>query len=130
MGEIDAAGVRALASRIRLFDSAERQHRPPAVVERAIVAKQVLAITYRDKNGEASTRVIEPVAVLGVRPHWYLWAWCRSREAPRSFRLDRIIEAVMTDETVPDRGLDPVDLELTELVGRGILGSWAEHPST
>jgi predicted DNA-binding transcriptional regulator YafY len=65
---------------------------------------------------------VEPVAVLGVRPHWYLWAWCRSRQAPRSFRLDRITDAVMTDEAVPDRGLDPADLELTELVGRGILG--------
>jgi len=65
---------------------------------------------------------VEPVAVLGVRPHRYLGAWCRWRQEPRSFRLDRIPGAVMTDEAVPDRGLDPVDLELTELVGRGILG--------
>ncbi len=28
----------------------------------------------------------------------------------------------MSGEAVPDRGLDPANLELTELVGRGILG--------
>lgn len=122
LGEVDAEGVRELASRIRLFDRAHGQSRSSAVIERAIVAQQVLDITYRDKTGETSTRAVEPVAVLGVRPHWYLWAWCRLRQGPRSFRLDRITDAVMSDEPVPDRGLDPANLELTELVGRGILG--------
>jgi predicted DNA-binding transcriptional regulator YafY len=121
--EVDAAGVRQLASRIRLFDSADGQGRPSVAVERALVAQQVLEITYRDKTGEASKRTVEPIALLGVRPHWYLWAYCRLRQGPRSFRLDRIIDAVMIEEAVPDRGLDPADLELTELIGRGILGS-------
>ncbi len=122
LGQGDAEGVRELAARIRLFDRPDAPGRPSAVVERAIVAQRVLDITYRDKAGEASTRTVEPVAVLGVRPHWYLWGWCRLRQQPRSFRLDRITDAVMTDEVVPDRGLDPAGLELTELVGRGILG--------
>ncbi len=122
LGQGDAEGVRELAARIRLFDRPDAPGRPCAVVERAIVAQRVLDITYRDKAGEASTRTVEPVAVLGVRPHWYLWGWCRLRQQPRSFRLDRITDAVMTDEVVPDRGLDPAGLELTELVGRGILG--------
>ena len=30
---------------------------------------------------------------------------------------------VLMDEAAPDRGLDPADLDLAELVGRGILGS-------
>ena len=123
LGEVDAEGVRELAARIRLFDRADGHSRSSAVIERAVVAQQVLDITYRDKTGETSTRAVEPVAVLGVRPHWYLWAWCRLRHGPRSFRLDRITGAVMTDEPVPDRGLDPASLELTELVGRGILGT-------
>jgi predicted DNA-binding transcriptional regulator YafY len=123
LAEVDADGVQDLASRIRVYDRPDDQNRPSAIVERAIVAKQVLEITYRDKTGETSTRTVEPVAVLGVRPHWYLWAWCRSRNDPRSFRLDRIIDAAMTDDVAPDRGLDPAALELAELVGRGILGS-------
>jgi predicted DNA-binding transcriptional regulator YafY len=125
LGAVDAEGVRELASRIRLFGDAADGERGPssAVVERAIVAQQVLDITYRDKSGQSSTRAVEPIAVLGVRPHWYLWGWCRLRQEPRSFRLDRITDAVITPEAVPDRGLDPADLELSELVGRGILGN-------
>ncbi len=89
----------------------------------AVISRRVLEITYRDKSGEVSIRMVEPVAVLGVKPHWYLWGWCRLRQAPRSFRLDRITDAVMTDEVMTERGLDPTTLELTELIGRGILGT-------
>lgn len=120
--EVDAEGARELAARIRLFDARPGSPRPPAVVEHAIVQRRVLELDYVDKAGVRSARVVEPVAVLGVHPNWYLWAWCRLREAPRAFRLDRIRGAVMFDEVAPDRGLDPGTVEIPELIGRGILG--------
>ena len=123
LNAVDADGAHELASRIRLFDTRPSQPRPPAVAEHAIVQRRVLEIDYIDKRDERTVRVVEPVAVLGVQPSWYLWAWCRLREAPRAFRLDRIRGAVMTDEIAPDRGLDPTKLELTEQIGRGILGA-------
>ncbi len=88
--QVDADGAHEPASRIRLFDTRPSQPRPPAVVEHAIVQRRVLEIDYVDKNYERTLRVVEPVAVLGMQPHWYLWAWCRLREAPRGFRLDRL----------------------------------------
>ena len=60
--------------------------------------------------------------MLGVQPNWYLWAWCRLRDAPRAFRLDRIHGAVMTDEIAPDRGLDPAEVEIPDLIGPRIMG--------
>ncbi len=83
----------------------------------------VLEIGYTDKTGEGTSRVVEPIAVLGMHPNWYLWAWCRLRESPRSFRLDRITGAVMLDERSPDRGLDPSQVEIPDLIGRGIFGT-------
>ena len=123
LGEVDAEGTRALASRVRLYEVADDRPRPPAVVEHAIVQQRVLEITYLDKEGRPSSRTVEPIAVLGVRPNWYLWAWCRLRTGPRTFRLDRIDGARMLDEVVPDRGLDATEIELTDLIGRGILGN-------
>lgn len=120
--EVDAEGTRELAARVRLFDVGPGRARPPAVVEHAIVQRRVLELDYTDKTGAPTTRVVEPVAVLGVHPNWYLFAWCRLRDAPRAFRLDRVRGAVMFDETAPDRGLDPSSLEIPELIGRGILG--------
>jgi predicted DNA-binding transcriptional regulator YafY len=121
--EVDADGTRELAARVRLFrrddDDAPR---PPGVVEHAIVQRRVVELEYVDKSGTPTTRVVEPVAVLGVRPNWYLWGWCRLRSAPRAFRLDRIRGAVMTDESAPDRGLDATRLAIPQLIGRGILG--------
>ena len=73
LGHDDEEGVRELASRIRLFHPADRSSRFAAVVERAIVIRKALEIAYSDKACEVSQRSVEPVAVLGVRPHWYLW---------------------------------------------------------
>ena len=121
--QVDADGAQELARRIRVFDTRPSRPRPPAVVEHAIVQRRVLEIDYVDKEHAGTTRVVEPVAVLGMHPNWYLWAWCRLRDAPRAFRLDRIRGAVMTDELATDRGMDPAQLELTEQIGRGILGT-------
>ena len=122
LSEVDADGAQELAKRIRLFDARPSRPRPPAVVEHAIVQRRVLEIDYVDKQDVRTVRVVEPVAVLGLHPHWYLWGWCRLRDAPRAFRLDRIAGAVMTDEVAPDRDMDASQLEITEQIGRGILG--------
>jgi predicted DNA-binding transcriptional regulator YafY len=121
--EVDAESTRELAARVRLFDDgAAGGHRSLAAVERAIVERRVVEIHYVDKVDEFTARTVEPVAVLGVQPYWYLWAYCRLRQAPRAFRLDRIRSATILEERVQDRGLDPADIEVPELIGRGILG--------
>lgn len=123
MREVDAESTRELAARVRLFDNGKNDQRPLAAVERAIVETRVLNIDYIDKSGAASSRTVEPVAVLGVQPHWYLWAWCRLRSEPRAFRLDRINAATVLDEQSPNRGLDPASIEMPDLINRGILGT-------
>ncbi|MEM7342287.1 MAG: WYL domain-containing protein [Actinomycetota bacterium] len=120
--EVDADGTRELAGRVRLFDDGASAHPALSAVEQAIVEQRVVEIHYSDKKSELTTRTIEPAAVLGVQPHWYVWAYCRLRDAPRAFRLDRIRSATLLDERVTDRGLDPADIELPYLIGRGILG--------
>jgi predicted DNA-binding transcriptional regulator YafY len=122
LGEVDAASAQELAARVRLFDTRPGRPRPPAVVEHAIVGRRVLRLDYVDRTGVPTGRIVEPIGVFGLHPNWYLWAWCRLREAPRSFRLDRIAGAVMLDEVAPDRGIDAAHVEIPELIGRGILG--------
>lgn len=121
--EVDAESTRELAARVRLFDDGEVAQGSLASVERAIVEQRVVEIRYVDKTDESTTRTVEPVAVLGVKPYWYLWGFCRLRQAPRAFRLDRIRSATIRDEPIQDRGLNPADVELPYLIGRGILGN-------
>ncbi len=120
--EVDAESTRELAMRVRLFGSDDDAARPLPEIERAIVERRVVEIEYEDKHGEATTRTVEPVSVMGVRDNWYMWGYCRLREAPRVFRFDRIRAATELDELAPDRGLDPSDIELPDLINRGILG--------
>jgi predicted DNA-binding transcriptional regulator YafY len=105
--DVDADGARALAQRIYLFDNKRfARSRPPAAVEQAILEGRVVTLQYVDRNGAVSDRKVEPLAVVGDAPHWYLWGWCRLRDEPRAFRIDRIRGAVLHEEIAPDRSLD------------------------
>lgn len=45
---------------------------------------------HHGTTGEMSERVVDPIQVLTVNGHLYLEAWCRTAEAVRTFRVDRI----------------------------------------
>ncbi|MEJ3744381.1 WYL domain-containing protein [Actinomycetes bacterium KLBMP 9797] len=75
--------------------------------EEAVVRRAVLAIDYVDRHGTASRRLVEPVALLGDGPLWYLVGWCRLRGGEREFRLDRVRRATATLEVAPSRPLAP-----------------------
>jgi proteasome accessory factor C len=65
-----------------------------AALQRALEARRKLRLTYRggDKR-EPSERTVRPYALVIASGRWFALAHCESRDAVRSFRLDRI-EAV------------------------------------
>ena len=64
----------------------------PTELSEAINSGKRLFIKYMDKDGETSERWISPNQVIGLADYIYLQAYCHTREAERTFRLDRIIE--------------------------------------
>ncbi len=84
----------------------------------AITQRRVVVIDYL-KEGEEnpSERLVEPYSFERVLPNWLIHTWDRSSEGERSFRLDRMRSARMTDETFePREGFDPHFLEVTRPV--------------
>ncbi len=69
---------------------------------RAMAEHRLVEIAYVDAEGEASQRVVEPYTFGRELPYWYVYCWDRSRDAERSFRLDRIRAA-----TILEAGFDP-----------------------
>jgi DNA polymerase-3 subunit epsilon len=67
----------------------------PTELSEAIYSGKRLFIKYVDRNGEVSERWITPKDVIGLSDYIYLRAHCHTREAERSFRLDRIIEVAV-----------------------------------
>ncbi|MGN6240718.1 MAG: helix-turn-helix transcriptional regulator [Cellulosimicrobium cellulans] len=77
-------------------------------VEQSLAGARVLAIRYRDGRGATSARRVEPVLLAHTEGRWYLVAWCRSREAIRWFRLERVERADLTAQTYAPRPVEDV----------------------
>jgi len=58
----------------------------------AIRTGKRIRFAYQSHDGTASHRQIEPYAVMHTDGRWYLIGHCLSREALRTFRLDRVSE--------------------------------------
>ena len=97
-----------LVSHIRVVQgpSARPVHPVSDVIQQALIDSVAVELNYRDSQSRDTVRVVEPAGVVGTRSGWYLAAFCRLRQAPRAFRLDRIVSAHLTHEPVRPRSLD------------------------
>ncbi|MEV4892753.1 WYL domain-containing protein [Nonomuraea sp. NPDC055795] len=85
----DAAGGGALELRVDTRDPAF-----PALWD-AVRDRRVVRFDYRSAGSEnVRTRTVEPWGVVSRRGRWYLAGFDRDRDAPRAFRLSRIIGQV------------------------------------
>ncbi|MET0693787.1 MAG: YafY family protein [Propionibacteriaceae bacterium] len=108
----DARAAHELAGRIHLLDLDDDVAPVPALVADAVSRRRVLRIGYRTRDGITTTRDIEPLGYVGKTAHWYLVAWCRTRNALRAFRTDRIASVTITAEVPEPRTLDSDDLDI------------------
>lgn len=65
-----------------------------------------LEFDYLSARGERERRRVDALRVESVDADWYLRGWCHLREAVRTFRLDRISGAVVTDAAIEHRESD------------------------
>lgn len=71
-----------------------------ALLREAASAGRVVNLTYTSLGtGETTKRDIEAWAVFSTLGNWYVSAWCRRADAERVFRLDRIRDLQITDDT-------------------------------
>lgn len=116
MSSTSREGARELVGRIHLLQQRGQLEATPVVraVETAVVQRKVLELDYVDRSGQHTDhRLVEPYGLAGGQDHWYLMAWCRMRDGGRTFRLDRIHGARVTDEPAPDRQLHEVAGDIT-----------------
>ena len=72
-------------------------------LSQAIREQRLVEIEYVAVGEETSVRVIEPHALERELPWWYVHSWDRTRDAQRSFRLDRMRRATLQKETFDPR---------------------------
>jgi predicted DNA-binding transcriptional regulator YafY len=59
-------------------------------VRAAIRAEEKLALAYRDEQGRATQRIIQPIALIYYSETATIVGWCELRHAIRNFRADRV----------------------------------------
>src|SRR5438309_9486322 len=78
-------------------------------LNRAVSEQRLLELDYQKESAETvSTHVVEPHHLERRLPYWYVHTWDRTRDAERSFRLDRMRSARLQDEEFEPRpGFEP-----------------------
>ena len=100
--------------------SARAEEKLVATLSEGIRQHRVVEIEYQ-KEGEdtLSTRLVEPHVIERQLPYWYVHTWDRTREAQRSFRLDRMRSARLQRDTFePREGFRPDHLGGAGVVAR------------
>jgi proteasome accessory factor B len=120
MASAPTSDASRLVSHIRVAQGPHGEAARPIsdALQRSLIESVAVELTYRDAAARETVRVVEPAGLIGTRHGWYLVAWCRLREAPRAFRVDRIARVTLTPEVVGPRSLDAmlpdVPFELAE----------------
>ena len=109
-GVLPADG-RAEVERLRqqmLFGTVTKPADDPRLgtVREAIRERRAVRLLYHAyRRAGPEPRVVEPVRLLHLQDAWYVAGYCRLRQAPRFFRLDRVDSVDVLDERfVPGDG--------------------------
>jgi predicted DNA-binding transcriptional regulator YafY len=70
-----------------------------AELRRAVRNRLKVRFRYTDVLRQGSERTVRPLSLAFFGPVWVMAAWCELRGDFRTFRLDRIADFAMTDET-------------------------------
>lgn len=70
-----------------------------AVLRRAVRERTKVRFTYVDALRDETERTVRPLSLAFFGPAWILAAWCELRQDFRTFRLDRITNFSVVDET-------------------------------
>ncbi|MCP2343081.1 helix-turn-helix transcriptional regulator [Actinomadura rupiterrae] len=72
----------------------------------AVRTRRVVRLVYTDRDGERTVRDVEAHGLVTAPYAEYLVGWCRMREGPRLFRLERIGAAYLSGRGAGVRDLD------------------------
>lgn len=75
-------------------------------IQTALRENRLLQFAYLDRQGRESERLFEPYKLILKRMSWYVGGWCRLRNALRLFKLSRMLDLSVCQETFTPRSVD------------------------
>jgi proteasome accessory factor C len=103
------------------------------VLRQGVTGARVVRLTYTSlSKGETRERFVEPWSVFSTLGNWYLSGFCRTAGAERVFRVDRVQQAQLTEETFtpppdpppPEVRYTPSEDDVRATIGLGGRARW------
>ena len=121
LGNEDKAFVAEIEEKIGVFDmSGENMPVENSFIkdiQTALYLKNIMEIHYYSPPANQTTvRKIEPVSLGFYENHWHLIAYCHLRHAYRDFRIDRIQNLYLTDQSF-SKAHPPLETVIKKMLG-------------
>jgi len=85
-------------------------------VKRAIQEKKLLSFKYTDRYGNVTARIAEPYQLVLKSSQWYWQGYCHKRDDYRLFRLSRISNLLITEESFVPRDYPKPQIEFNDIL--------------
>lgn len=86
------------------------------IIKMALQESKMLAFEYADRHGNKTERTAEPYQLVLKSSHWYWQGYCHKRNDYRLFKLSRMSNLQMQEETFTPQDFQKPILEFTEVL--------------
>jgi len=86
------------------------------IIRAALEESRVLSFDYADTHGNKTERIVEPYQLILKNSHWYVQAYCYQRDDYRLFKLSRMSDLRMKEESFIPKDYQKPQLEFSEMV--------------
>lgn len=85
------------------------------IIKSAINENKLLTFEYSDRYCNKTVRIVEPYQLVLKSNHWYFNGYCLTRNDYRLFRLTRITNLIIKNQSFASRNYQPPQLEFVEI---------------
>lgn len=86
------------------------------IIKNALQNNKLLSFTYMDGHSNKTDRIVEPYQLVLKGNHWYFQGYCHSKNDYRLFRLSRMTDLQMLQETYKPRDYQKPILDFEEIL--------------
>lgn len=86
------------------------------IIKTALQESKLISFDYADRYGNKTARAAEPYQLVLKSSHWYFQGYCHKRNAFRLFRLSRISNLQMNEETFTPREYPKPQLDFADIL--------------
>lgn len=86
------------------------------LIQTALEKSRLLSFEYSDRWGNKTERTAEPYQLVLKSTHWYLQGYCRKRNDFRLFRLSRMSNLHMKEESFTQRAYQKPQLGFNDIL--------------